>query len=58
LAKKSASKSSSASELENQIALLNRQLEDERLRSKMYERMIEIAEQEHKISIRKKTNTK
>ena len=49
---------SSLSELENEIALLKRRLEDEQLRAQMYNRMIDIAEKEYKISIRKNSNTK
>jgi transposase-like protein len=40
------------------IEQLERQLEDERLRSEMYLRMIEIAETEYKVPIRKKPGTK
>lgn len=40
------------------IEELERQLEDERLRSEMYLRMIEIAETEYKLPIRKKPGTK
>jgi transposase len=40
------------------IRQLEQQLEAERLLKEMYLRMIEIAEQEYKISIRKKTNTR
>ena len=58
LAKKSKNTSSSLSELENKIALLERQLEDERLRTELYKRMVEIAEREYKIPIRKNSNTK
>ena len=43
---------------EQRIKQLERQLEDERLIKEMYQRMIAIAEQEHKIAIRKKINTK
>jgi transposase-like protein len=43
---------------EQRIKQLERQLEDERLLKEMYQRMIAIAEQEHKIVIRKKINTK
>jgi transposase len=43
---------------EQEMALLKRQLEDERLRSEMYNRMIDIAEQQYKIAIRKNSNTK
>ena len=44
--------------LEKRIGQLERQLEDEKLRSEAYKRMIEITEKELKISIRKKGNTK
>lgn len=40
------------------IEQLERELEDERLRSEMYLRMIEIAETEYKLPIRKKPGTK
>jgi transposase-like protein len=43
---------------QQRIKQLERQLEDERLLKEMYQRMIAIAEQEHKIVIRKKINTK
>ena len=43
---------------EQRIKQLEQQLEDERLLKEMYQRMIAIAEQEHKIAIRKKINTK
>ena len=45
-------------DLEKKIRELERQLEDEKLRSEAYARMIEIAEKEYKIPIRKKPNTK
>jgi transposase-like protein len=45
-------------ELQKRIRQLERQLEDEKLRSEAYVRMIEKAEKELKISIRKKTGTK
>ena len=45
-------------ELEKKVLELQRQLEDEKLRSEAYARIIEKAEQELKISIRKKINTK
>jgi transposase len=45
-------------ELEARIKLLERQLEDESLLREMYSRMIDIAEKEYKIPIRKKPNTK
>jgi transposase len=40
------------------IKELEKQLQEERLKSEAYNRMIEIAEEELKISIRKKRNTK
>ena len=43
---------------QQRIEQLERQLEDERLRSEMYLRMIEIAETEYKVPIRKKPGTK
>jgi len=52
------SEHSSASPDGQRIKQLEQQLEDERLLKEMYARMIAIAEQEHKISIRKKTNTR
>lgn len=45
-------------ELEKRIKELERQLEDEKLRSEAYRRMIDIAEKELNVSIRKKINTK
>jgi len=47
-----------SAELQKRILELERQLEDEKLRSEAYARMIEKAEKELKISIRKKTGTK
>jgi transposase-like protein len=44
--------------LENRIKELERRLEDEQLRSDAYQRIIEIAEKEFNIPIRKKSNTK
>ena len=43
---------------QQQIALLKKELEDARMLTEGYKRMIEIAEAELKISIRKKPNTK
>ncbi len=43
---------------QQQIAALKKELEDAKLLAEGYRRMIEIAEQELKISIRKKPNTK
>jgi transposase len=45
-------------DLQLKIRLLEKQLEIEKLRSKAYARVIEIAEQELKIPLRKKYNTK
>lgn len=57
---KESSSNSSLSEtaLLARIKELEQQLQDEQLRSDAYKRMIAIAEQELKISIRKKSNTK
>lgn len=44
--------------LHKKIRQLERQLEDEKLRAEAYQRIIDKAEQELKISIRKKHNTK
>ena len=46
------------SELQKKILELERQLQDEKLRSEAYARMLEKAEKELKISIRKKPDTK
>jgi len=43
---------------DSRIRELERLLEDEQLRSEAYSRMIDIAERDYKISIRKKPNTK
>ena len=51
-------KKQSETELEKRIRELEHQLEDEKLRSEAYARIIEIAEKEYKIPIRKKPNTK
>lgn len=45
-------------QLKTEIRRLKRQLEDEQLRSKLYEKMIEITEQELNISITKKAGAK
>jgi transposase len=52
------SKSQNNEELLRKIRELERQLEDEKLRSELYARIIEKAEKELKIPIRKKPNTK
>ena len=44
--------------LKKRIKQLERQLEDEKFRSEMYDRMINLAEKQFKITIRKKPNTK
>lgn len=46
------------SQEQQRIKELERQLEDEQLRSEMYKRMIEIAERDLNIPIRKKSDTK
>jgi transposase len=58
VAKQSIPKSSETSELEAKIKLLEKQLENERLRSEMYNRMIDLAEKTYKIPVRKNSNTK
>ena len=45
-------------ELQAKIDQLEKQLEDEQLRSEAYQRIIDIAEKEFNIPIRKKLNTK
>jgi len=45
-------------QLEEKIKELERQLEDEKLRSEAYQRIIEKAEKELKVPIRKKPNTR
>ncbi|MEO8732883.1 MAG: hypothetical protein ABI373_00995 [Flavobacteriales bacterium] len=47
-----------AEALQRRIKDLERELEDEKLRSEAYARLIELAEREQGISIRKKDNTK
>ena len=54
----SANSGSSESVLLARIKQLERQLEDEQLRSEAYNKMIDIAERELNIPIRKKSNTK
>ena len=44
--------------LKRRIKELQRELEDEKLRSEAYARLIELAEREQRVSIRKKDNTK
>jgi transposase-like protein len=51
-------KDQKAEELQKRIRQLERQLEDEKLRSEGYRRMIKIAETELKIQIEKKPGTK
>lgn len=45
-------------DLQQRIKELERQLEDEQLRSEAYRRIIDIAEKDYNIPIRKKPNTK
>ena len=58
LSKQSKKAPGGVKELEKKVLELQRQLEDEKFRSEAYARIIEKAEQELKISIRKKINTK
>ena len=51
-------KEEDAKALQQRIKELQRELEDEKLRSEAYARLIELAEREQGISIRKKDNTK
>lgn len=51
-------KSQEQQELEARIKFLEQKLEDESLLKEMYDRMIDIAEKEYKIPIRKKPNIK
>lgn len=48
----------SSEELIKRMKELERRLEDEKLLREIYEHMIKVAEEEYKISIRKKSNTK
>ena len=58
LAKKNSPKPAETLQLEAKIRLLERQLEDERLRSEMLNRMVDLAEKTYKIPVRKNFNTK
>jgi transposase len=58
LASEKVKKGNSECKLEARIKELERLLEDEQLRSEAYNRIIDIAEKEHNIPIRKKPNTK
>lgn len=51
-------KSQTAVELEKEVKRLKKELEDKSLQAEMYSRMIDIAENELGIDIRKKSNTK
>jgi transposase-like protein len=53
-----ASKSENIRELQKRIQELEQQLQDEKLRNEAYSRIIDKAEQELKIPIKKKLNTK
>jgi transposase len=53
-----AKKQQQPGDAQSEIARLKRELEDERLRSQMYLRMIDIAEKDYNIPIRKKPGTK
>ena len=52
------SKNENTHELEKKIHELEQQLQDEKLRSEAYSRIIDKAEKELKVSIKKKLNTK
>jgi transposase len=56
--KKPTSAQQDDAELQKRIKELERQLEDEKLRSEAYRRMIDIAERELNVPIRKKSNTR
>lgn len=56
--KENKEESSGALSQEQRIKELERLLEDEQLRSEMYRRIIDIAERDYNIPIRKKPNTK
>ena len=58
LAKEKRDTPADIADLQKKIRELERQLEDEKLRSEAYARMIEKAEEELKISIKKKSGTK
>ena len=58
LSKKKATSTHSGLSAQEQIRQLKKQLEDEQLRSEMYLRMIEIAETQYHIPVRKKPDTK
>jgi hypothetical protein len=58
VAKKDPSKSPQTFELELKIRFLEKQLEDERLRTEMLNRMVDLAEKTYKIPVRKNFNTK
>lgn len=56
--KKPSSQIMTSEELQAKIDQLEKRLEDEQLRSEAYQRIIDIAEKEFNIPIRKKPNTK
>lgn len=58
LPKNKKSSETDSTKLQKKIFELERQLEDEKLRSEAYERLIEKAEKEFKIPIRKKPGTR
>jgi transposase len=57
VAKKS-NPTTSSENLEARVKLLEKQLEDERLRTELLNRMIDLAEKTYKIPVRKNSNTK
>ena len=58
LPKKATVKTPEMLSLEAKIRLLEKQLEDERLRSEMLNRMVDLAEKTYKIPVRKNSGTK
>ena len=51
-------KKENVEDLRRRMKELERQLDDEQLRSEAYSRLIDLAEREHRIAIRKKDSTK
>jgi transposase-like protein len=56
--KKESKAAPATTDLQQRIKELERQLEDEQLRSEAYRRIIDIAEKDYNLPIRKKPNTK
>ena len=51
-------KNERSEDLRERVKELERELEDEQLKSEAYSKLIDLAESEHRIAIRKKANTK